>query len=154
MRYFEREKHAYERLLEWAARGEDDPASAAVATAMGCLLETVQGAQMDIVLQAGPEVVNSAAFDKLSENTRSLVYELVPSLLPPAEMDSVLVDLAFFADEWDTRNTLMADNIERIAGDYPGKRIVVLCGAEHRYVLRELLMGRDGLVVKEYYELD
>ncbi|MBE0564511.1 MAG: hypothetical protein IH621_01020 [Krumholzibacteria bacterium] len=153
-RYFEREKHAFEKLLEWSGQGGGDPAVAAGATAMGCLLESAQGAQMEIALHAGPLVVNSAAFDKLSENTRCLVYDLLPSLLSDAAMDSVVADLAFLADEWNTRNAIMADNIERIAQDYPGRRIVVLCGAEHRYSLRRLLQGRAGIDVKEYYELE
>lgn len=153
-RYFEREKYVFEKLLEWSSQGGDDSAATAVGTAMGCLLETVQGAQMDIALHAGPMVVNSAAFDKLSENTRCLVYELVPSLLASAAMDTVVADLAFFSDEWKTRNSIMADNIERIAGEYSGKRIVVLCGAEHRYILRKLLQGRAGIDVREYYEVE
>ncbi|RLA48344.1 MAG: hypothetical protein DRR42_16880 [Gammaproteobacteria bacterium] len=153
-RYFEREKYVFEKLLEWSSQGGDDSAAAAVGTVMGCLLETVQGAQMDIALHAGPMVVNSAAFDKLSKNTRCLVYELVPSLLAGVAMDTVVVDLAFFSDEWSTRNSIMADNIERIAGEYSGMRIVVLCGAEHRYILRKLLQGRAGIDVREYYEVE
>lgn len=154
MRYFEREKFVFEKLLEWSSQGEGNSAAAAVGTAMGCLLETVQGAQLDIALHAGPMVVNSAAFDKLSENTRCLIYELVPGLLAGAEMDTVLADLSFFSDEWNTRNSIMADNIQRIAGEYSGKRIVVLCGAEHRYILRKLLEERAGIDVREYYEVE
>lgn len=82
---------------------------------------------MDIALHAGPMVVNSAAFDKLSENTRCLVYDLLPSVLSGAAMDTVVADLAFFAEEWRIRNAIMADNIERAARGYPGMRIVVLC---------------------------
>ena len=153
-RYFEREKYVFEKLVEWSGQGGSNPAVAAGATALGCLLESVHGAQMEIALHAGPMVVNSAAFDKLSENTRCLVYDLLPSLLSGAAMDTVVTDLAFLADEWSIRNAIMADNIERIAREYPGMRIVVLCGAGHRYSLRRLLQGRAGIDVKEYYELE
>lgn len=154
LRYFEREQFAFTTLMEWALNNGSDSIASAVSTAMGCLLETIQGSQMDMAIHAGPRVVNSSAFDRLSENTRCLVYDLVPSLLANAEMDTVLADLTFFSEEWSTRNTIMADNIETIASEHPGQRIVVLCGAEHRYILRTLLQGRAGIEVKEYYEME
>ena len=154
MRYFEREQFAFNRLLEWSGEHGDDSIASAIGLAMGCLMETVQGAQMDLVLDAGPRVVNSNAFDRLSENTRCLAYDLIPTLLADAGIDTVLADLAFFSEEWSTRNAIMADNIEAVASGYPGQRLVVLCGAEHRYILRELLRGRAGIVVKEYYEVE
>jgi hypothetical protein len=109
---------------------------------------------MDIALHAGPRVVNSAAFDNLTESTQCLAYELIPPLFTGASRDTVIADLAFLANEWNTRNAIMADNIERIAKRYTEERIVVLCGAEHRYILRRLLSGRAGIVVREFYELE
>lgn len=80
---------------------------------------------------------------------------LRPSAVPPLRPGDGygVADLAFFADEWGSRNAIMADNIERIAREYPGMRIVFLCGAEHRYILRRLLQDRAGIVVREYYEV-
>jgi hypothetical protein len=36
---------------------------------------------------------------------------------------------------------------------YPGKRLVVLTGYEHRYRLRELLAQQKGVSVKEFWEV-
>jgi hypothetical protein len=69
-------------------------------------------------------------------------------------MDTVVTDLEFLSNEWKIRNSAMADNIRQIAEGYSGKRIVVLCGAEHRYILKELLHGRDDIVVEEYYDVE
>jgi hypothetical protein len=47
----------------------------------------------------------------------------------------------------------MADNIMRIAAQFPGKRLVVGVGAEHRYMLRDLLAGKPGIILKEFWEV-
>ncbi len=152
-RYFEREKFAFQQLAEWSGQSDGDSASAACGVALDCL-ENVQRAQMELAVHAGPQVVNSQAFDQLSRSTRYLAYRLIPKLLVGAHMDTVATDLEFLSGEWKTRNRAMADNIERIAAGYSGKRIAVLCGAEHRYILNGLLQGRDGIVVEEYYGVE
>ncbi|KKL98808.1 hypothetical protein LCGC14_1820690, partial [marine sediment metagenome] len=37
-------------------------------------------------------------------------------------------DIEFIRDQWHERNTIMADNIAKIAAHYPGKRLAVLTG--------------------------
>jgi hypothetical protein len=56
---------------------------------------------------------------------------------------------------WVLRNNEMLRNIRRLAMEFAGKRLVVLCGYEHRYYLRSHLYDWDeqpGYVVKEYWE--
>jgi len=43
---------------------------------------------------------------------------------------------------WDIRNQAMARNIARYAALYPGRRLVVLSGFNHRYYLRRELLKR------------
>ena len=46
-------------------------------------------------------------------------------------------------------------NIGNYAREFPGKRIIVMCGFEHRYYLRLLLAERastDGFVLREFWE--
>ena len=153
-RYFEREQYAFGELMKWGEWTSEDPNEKAAAVATGCLFESVQQAQMEVVTTAGPQVLNSSVFDLLSKNKHCLVYELWPALLTSADQDSVIADLKFLNEEWNTRNGIMADNIIRIAQGYVGKRLVVLCGAEHRHDLRELLATRNTVKVLEYYELE
>jgi hypothetical protein len=152
-RYYERRKYAFLRLTEWSGQSDGDSAAAVCTFALGCV-DNVQNAQMELALLAGPQVVNSGAFDQLSKCTQDLTCRLIPELLVGADLDTVVTDLEFISAEWKTRNSAMADNIGKIAEGYSGRRIVVLCGAEHRYILKELLLGRDGIVVEEYYDVE
>ena len=46
---------------------------------------------------------------------------------------------------WDAWNRHFLDVITSAAAEHPGKRIVVLVGAEHGYWLRERLAGRPNV---------
>ena len=48
----------------------------------------------------------------------------------------------------------MATKIAACAKRFPPKRIVVVVGAEHRHMLRDLLESESGLTCKEYWELE
>ena len=61
------------------------------------------------------------------------IVELTPELARFREY------VAFESEFWELRNRTMVRNILRHARQFPGERIVVLCGFEHRYFLvREL----------------
>jgi hypothetical protein len=47
----------------------------------------------------------------------------------------------------------MVDNIVKAAKEYPGKRLVVITGATHRYTLRDLLKDVNSIDLKEYWEI-
>jgi hypothetical protein len=57
---------------------------------------------------------------------------------------------------WDLRNKTMAKNILSIAGDNPGKKIIVLTGFMHRYyIINELKKHKKkdkDIVIKEFYD--
>lgn len=59
----------------------------------------------------------------------------------------------FFRDQWHERNRIMADNIIKAAKQYAGRRLVVVTGATHRYILRDLLKNEPNIELKEYGEL-
>jgi hypothetical protein len=63
-------------------------------------------------------------------------------------------EFAFFRDEWRDRNRIMAANVAGLARKRPSQRIAVVCGYEHRYILRDLLSAESGVIVKEFYELE
>jgi hypothetical protein len=153
-RYFEREEFAFGELMKLSEKCAAEPDPNALAIATNGLFASIQQAQMELVSRADPGVINSPAFDELSANKRQLVYGLWPSLLSESGLDTVISDLRFFEEEWNDRNRIMAENISRISEDYPGGRLVVLCGAEHRHDLRALLEANERLTVAEYYEVD
>jgi hypothetical protein len=54
---------------------------------------------------------------------------------------------------WQTRNLAMARHIEQFALLYKNKRILVITGHYHRYILKKLLSARNGnLRLKEFYD--
>jgi len=101
-------------------------------------------------------VINSAASDTAIRRKQEYSYvglrriiELTPGL-------SDFADFWRWADEfWTRRNETMRTNIARIAAKFPGRRIVVMCGYEHRYYLRSLLRQDEAagrLRLREYWE--
>ena len=50
---------------------------------------------------------------------------------------------------WTKRNTVMCENIARYTKEFAGKRIVVLVGNEHKYILKKMLKEHQ-VEVKEY----
>ena len=57
-----------------------------------------------------------------------------------------------WSSRWYERNGVMAANIRRMAEAYPGKRLLVLVGLEHKPGLLKLLKACDEIVLKEYWE--
>lgn len=50
---------------------------------------------------------------------------------------------------WQQRNTVMCENIVRYSREFAGKRMVVLVGNDHRYILKNMLKERQ-VEVKNY----
>ena len=75
--------------------------------------------------------------------------------MPPgnASLEAMAGEFAFLRDQWEDRNRIMADNIMAQAAKYPGRRLVVICGVDHKYALRDLLAKEPGVKVLEYYEI-
>jgi hypothetical protein len=102
-----------------------------------------------------PEVLNSSACDTAIEKKQdysfkgiSRIIELTPALKAFDAFGSLADDF------WMRRNEEMIKNIIRYSNDFQGKRIVVLCGYEHRYYLRKRLKeqeAKENFVVREYW---
>jgi len=103
---------------------------------------------------ASPRVINSEAYDSVIRIKHAIFHDIIPTMLAedPGRKDLV-AEFHFFRDEWQTRNGIMAENIARIAAEFPGKRLVVTTGTEHRYMLRDLLAKRPSIDLKEFWEI-
>lgn len=152
-RFFDRAKHAYERLRGWTEQQDKkDPESVEVLTTR-VLYESAKESQVYLIRSAGPEIINSSAFDMIILNKHCIQLKIWPKMLAALGERELAGEFLFFRDEWETRNQIMADNIIGIAQKHVGKRLVVLCGAEHRYILRDLLDKATGVTLKEFYEI-
>jgi hypothetical protein len=103
-----------------------------------------------------PRIINSEACDTAlsikQEVTKGNDYELTKIVPELKEYNKFLLMSNNF---WDKRNHMMVKNILNYAKEYKGKRIVVLCGFEHRYYLRKLLKESEknnDIVLKEYWD--
>ncbi len=90
-----------------------------------------------------PEVINSTACDVAMESKQYYagegmlqIVESVPSLVRFTEF------ARFRRDFWITRNDKMVDHILTWMKVFPARKILVLCGYEHRYYLRNALIER------------
>ena len=81
------------------------------------------------------------------------MFGIRPKLLMAAGERELAEEFLFVSDEWQERNQIMARHIRETACKFPGKRLVVLAGAEHRYILRELLAKAPEVELKEFYEV-
>ena len=55
---------------------------------------------------------------------------------------------------WYYRNTRMVEHINKALTHLPGKRCVLMVGAEHRYILKDMFPRSEELSVKEFYEIE
>ncbi len=102
-----------------------------------------------------PMFINSDVLDSLMYLKHVRTYEvLVPIFEKNPDFTPELADdLKFIYQEWAERNEIMAANIEKAARKFPGGRLAVTTGYEHRYILRDLLKDREGIVLKEYWQV-
>jgi pheromone shutdown protein TraB len=103
-----------------------------------------------------PEVINSSACDTAIEKKQDYAFKGIGKIV---ELTPALKEFKPFwslADEfWGRRNEAMVRNIIKYSKELQAKRVVVLCGYEHRYYLRNRLIEqapKEGFVVKEYLD--
>jgi hypothetical protein len=103
-----------------------------------------------------PEVINSSACDTAIEKKQDYAFKGMGKIV---ELTPALKEFKPFwslADDfWARRNDAMVRNIARYSKDLQAKRVVVLCGYEHRYYLRSSLnqqAPKEGFIVKEYWD--
>jgi hypothetical protein len=100
-------------------------------------------------------VINSAASDTAIRLKQEYSYAGLRRII---ELSPGLADFADFqqwaAEFWTKRNETMDANIVRIAALFPGQRVALICGYEHRYYLRSLLRNDETagrLKLREYW---
>jgi len=149
--YFGRQRQMSETISQLDRQG------ALVPEAKGLLRELDDlSAIRDAVGADRAVVINSAASDTAIRQKQEYSYAGLRRII---ELSPGLADFAEFwrwADEfWTRRNETMHANIVRIAAEFPGRRVVVICGYEHRYYLRSLLRQDDAagrLKLREYWD--
>jgi hypothetical protein len=150
--YFAREQAAHERLDKWLElQATNAPGSMPLRVAR--LKTEAVGSQGRLTSSDGPEVVNSPAHDMVIVTKHGLTFGVMPKLLAAAGERELAEEFLFINDEWQERNQIMARHIREIAHQFAGKRLVVLAGAEHRYILRELLAKAPEVELKEYHQV-
>lgn len=152
-KYFDRQTQLSRRLGSWLNTEENARSAPAEAAILGPLSGNASRSQRYFDLNSGPEIINSEGYDRLIRLKHFLFQELMPELSAKvSSLSDLTAEFAFFRDEWHARNQSMADNIAKQAKKYPARRIVVLCGSEHRYILRDLLSTQPDVVLREFYE--
>ncbi len=151
--YFKRQKQANNLLNKWwLGLYESDPNSLDLKIAK--LLEFTFQAEASLFMNSGPEIINSDAHDSIIRIKHSVSYDILPPILENYPEYKTLTDYDHFArNQWLERNRIMADNVIKAASKYPGRRLVVLTGASHRYILRDLLKDKESIDLKEYWEI-
>ncbi|MHC4457483.1 MAG: serine hydrolase [Planctomycetota bacterium] len=151
--YFERRKRWNKLGNKWGEQvNKNDPNCLDLKIAK--LWSYASLAEGQLFIKSPPEVINSDAHDSIIRVKHSLWYDIMPTILQKYPGYETLIDDYHFArDQWHQRNQIMADNITKAAKKYPGKRLVVVTGATHRYTLRDLLRDEKSIELKEYWEL-
>lgn len=151
--YFERDKRAKEMLRKWGNEiTNKDSNSLEIKIVMQ--INYAGQAVNFLDLNAGPEIINSEGYDSITMLKLSTLYDITPFLLKKYPgYETTADDYLFEKQEWQERNKIMADNIIKAAKEYPGKRLVVITGSTHRYILRDLLKNADPIDLKEYWEI-
>jgi len=150
--YLERVKAAERNLNDWMNVETLKDAKSIQARSARLAVDAMMR-QSRINKDGRPEELNSAAYDMLIATKRGMLDDILPKLLAMTGQRGLAGECFFIADVWHERNRTMARNIQDIANAFAGKRVVVLTGSEHRYILRELLGNVPELELKEFYEI-
>ena len=152
--YFERQKRSNKLANKWGELVmKQDPNSIDLKIAK--LMSYAGQAEGHLFRNSAPEIINSEAHDSIIRIKKSLWYDILPTILKKYPGYELLTeDYHFARDQWSERNRIMADNIIKAAKEYPGKRLVVVTGATHRYILRDLLKKEKSIELKEYWQIE
>lgn len=150
-RYFERQREAYAVFNEALRRLDGDCSNEPLALVARLFSKTVQ-AQADLMTGSARDH-NCRLFDEMIRTKHGLRRVLVELALTEPGQTKALKDMRFFDADWQERNEIMAASILRIARERAGGRLAVITGAEHRYVLRDLLAKAADVRLVEFWEL-
>ena len=151
--YFERQERSQKLSKKWGNmiyEKDQNSLDLKIARLQGLASE----AEARLILNGAPEIINSEAHDSIIRIKKSLWYDIMPTILQKYPGYQTLIqDYHFTRDQWNERNGIMADNVIKAARQYPGKRLLVVTGATHRYILRDLLKNEKSIKLKEYWEV-
>jgi hypothetical protein len=94
--YFEREARTFRDLMEWGSQSDEESDRPLRPIATANLFNSIQQAQMHLVMRADPTVINSPAFDSLVRSKHILVYDVWPRLLRADGEEFLAKELQFF----------------------------------------------------------
>lgn len=152
-KYFERQTQLNRRINSWLFAVKNQELAPTERAILGSLSGNAARSQEYFDLHSGPEIINSEGYDALIRMKHFLVPEMMAQLSTEVPtLSNLAPEFAFFRDEWRDRNRIMADNIVSQARKHSGRRMAVLCGSEHRYILRDLLSTESDILLKEFYE--
>ena len=149
--YFARQRRMSQTIAQLDGQG------ALVPEAKGLLRELDDlSAIRDAIGADRAVVINSAASDTAIRQKQEYSYAGLRRIIELSPGLSGFADFWKWADEfWTLRNETMRANIVRVAAEFPARRVVVICGYEHRYYVRSLLRQDDAagrLRLREYWE--
>ena len=152
--YFPRQGKSSQALNQWLSKTMDSQTTPSLAARVVMQWYEVSQGFNALTETASPRILNSEGVDRIVRVKHSMCYDIVPAVLEGIpELKEAAEVFRFFGQEWTERNKIMAENIERIAHRYPGRRLVVLTGLEHRYMLRDLLGKNKAVALKEFWEV-
>jgi len=153
-KYFEREKRNVQSANRWyeeVQKNKPNSVDLKIALLLWKDINPTLGYLRD---NSSPEVINSDACDNLVRAKQSIRHEILPEILMGYNgYETSVSDYRFEGDQWLERNKIMADNIVKAGKEYVGKRLVVITGNYHRYILRDLLKDIESIDLKEYWEI-
>jgi len=113
------------------------------------------GIQRHFLLHSDAYTLNSEGFDRIVRMGHNIWHDLFPDILRDDEAHAGLVQYwGAYHHYWYERNRAMVENTIKVAEAFRGKRLAVVVGVEHRYILRELLPRRDDIHIREFWETD
>jgi hypothetical protein len=153
--YFQREKQLWRSIDKWRQKAvKENPNNIGLTIIQQYELALDAQIQLTTNSNCSPEIINSQAYDSLIRLKHSVWRNIMPEIFKKyRDYESLVQDCYFFRDQWNERNRIMAENIIKAAKQYSGKRLVVITGAEHRYILRDLLKDQSDIELKEYWQV-
>jgi hypothetical protein len=106
----------------------------------------------DTLSNERPEVINSAVCDSAMARKQWFGMNGMTRIVrstPDLRSFEAFADLR--EDEWNRRHRAMIDHISAYARAHRDQRIVVVCGFEHRYALRQGLAAEPAVRLREYW---
>ncbi|RYX82130.1 hypothetical protein EON73_04450 [bacterium] len=95
---------------------------------------------------------NSDVATKFMALKSKVDFELMVSIIEQnQELKKWLTFAKLRKNYWAERNNVMAENIVRYCNEFKNKKIIIMVGNDHKYILLELLK-QNNILVKNYYD--